>query len=73
VTADTVRHWCEAVSADVGRTGAAAITYDLMFTPDERARFAALPKDRAPNFALESLAGFVREIFPENRSRQKAT
>jgi hypothetical protein len=65
VTADTVRHWCEAVSADVGRAGAAATTYDSMFTPDETARFGALPKDRAPKSALESLAAFVRGIFPE--------
>jgi hypothetical protein len=65
VTVRTVRLWCEDVAADVARTGAAALTYDWTFTPEETARFAALPKDRRVRFALTSLAEYVRGIFPE--------
>jgi hypothetical protein len=70
VSANTVRHWCEAVAEDVSRTTAAAFLYDSMFTADETARFDALPKDRARD-ALKSLTVFVSQIFPETAEAPK--
>jgi hypothetical protein len=72
VTANSVRHWCDVVSADVGRRGLAAYNYDLMFTDDEVERFSAWPSSQAQQkFAVASLADFVRENFPELRGSQK--
>jgi hypothetical protein len=65
VTDDTVRHWCEEVAIDVGQHGTAAQMYHSMFTSAEVDRFSALPLDQARTHALDSLAGFVRAIFPE--------
>jgi len=65
ITDDTVRHWCEEVAIDVARHGTAAMMYDSMFTPAEIDRFSALPMDQARSHALNSLAGFVQEIFSE--------
>jgi hypothetical protein len=65
VTHRTVRTWCEKVSEDFGRRGAAATVYDEMFTDEERQRFSALQSDRARQaHALNSLARFVRAHFP---------
>ena len=64
ITDRTVRTWCEKVSEDVGRRGAAAIVYDGMFTDDECRRFSALVSDQARHaLALKSLAGFVGVHF----------
>jgi hypothetical protein len=66
------RHWCDVVSADVGRRGLAAYNYNLMFTDDEVERFSAWPSSQAQQkFAVASLADFVRENFPELRGSQK--
>jgi hypothetical protein len=62
VTADTVRHWCEAVAADVGRRGTAARIYDEMLTDAERARFLRLEPIERRRFAVASLATSVRKI-----------
>ena len=70
VTADTVRHWCEEVAADVARLGTAAMMYDSMLTRAEIDRFSALPQDQARSHALNSLAGFVQAIFPEILERK---
>ena len=65
VTHRTVRTWCEKVSEDFGRRGAAATVYDEMFMDEERQRFSALQSDRARQaHALNSLARFVRAHFP---------
>jgi hypothetical protein len=61
VTATTIRHWCSKVAED----GDAACVLDSMFSPDEVARFARLPKDHAQKLALDSLSGFVETFFPE--------
>jgi hypothetical protein len=61
--ATTVRHWCDEVAGDVGRTGIASYVYDRMFTEDEVKRFKALDSDQArKDLALASLAAFVREV-----------
>jgi hypothetical protein len=68
ITATTVRHWCDDVSADVGRRGGAAVVYDGMFTDEERQRFSALPSDHARrSFALKSLAQWVATVLPGNK------
>jgi hypothetical protein len=65
VADNTVRHWCDEVAADVSRSGGAALVYEMMFTADENSRFNALPTDHARrDFALASLAAFVREVVP---------
>jgi hypothetical protein len=65
ITDRTVRSWCEKVSEDVGRRGAAATVYDTMFTDEECRRFSDLRSDRQKHaHALNSLAWFVRTHFP---------
>jgi hypothetical protein len=65
VTGTTVRHWCDGVAEDVGRGGTAAMIYDLIFTAEEIERFSRLPSNQArQDFALASLAAFVRKILP---------
>jgi hypothetical protein len=71
VTANTVRHWCDEVSSDVGRHGTAARAYDYFISdPEEQEWLSALPKDRARQFVLQSLADWVRALFP---NRKKAS
>jgi hypothetical protein len=68
ITATTVRHWCDAVAADVGRRSDAAIVYDSMFTVDEHNKFLGLSSDRdRRSFAIKSLEGFVRAVFPQGQ------
>jgi hypothetical protein len=65
ITGNTVRHWCDEVAEDVGRRGTAATAYDSMFTAQEIERFYAYPSNQTrEDFALASLADFVRQIFP---------
>jgi hypothetical protein len=65
VTATTVRHWCDDVGKDRGRSGPAAVAYDMTFTEDEIKQFAALPTDRARrDRALSRLVAFVDAYFP---------
>jgi hypothetical protein len=73
ITDTTIRHWCNTVAADVSRTGAAATVHDSMFTAEENARFAAMPRDEAQAFALASLADFIQLNFPEIVGRPKPT
>jgi hypothetical protein len=61
VTRTTVRNWCNEISADVGRRGAAALTYDKEL-PEW---VSALPKHRARQFALRLLDDYVLSVFPE--------
>src|SRR5262249_45569988 len=68
VTATTVRNWCNEVSSDVGRHGAAALMCDDRFSPEEQERFLSLPKDQAIQLAIERLTRWVVSIFP---GRQK--
>ena len=65
VTPDTVRNWCGEVASDVGRHGTAALMCADNFTDEEQKRFSALSKVDAKRFALASLAGFVRDVFPD--------
>lgn len=66
ITPNTVRHWCDEVAADVGRSGGAARIYEMMFSNEENSRFKALPTDQARrDLALASLAAFVREVVPQ--------
>jgi hypothetical protein len=65
VTATTVRNWCNEVSSDVGRRGAAALMYDSMFTEKERGRFSAFSQKNARDFALRKFDAWVRALFPE--------
>jgi hypothetical protein len=74
ITATTVRHWCDDVSGDVGRDGVAATVFDSMFTEKERERFADLPsRKKQRSFALESLARFLRAVFPAIKDAPKPT
>jgi hypothetical protein len=68
VTATTVRNWCDEVSSNVSRQTTAALMYDEILSPEENKRFLALPKDRAKQFALQSLSSYVLSISP---GRQK--
>jgi hypothetical protein len=64
-TERTIRGWCEAIAADVGRRGEGAIVYDTMFTEDELRAFSALQSDTArAAHALNLLAAFVQAHFP---------
>ena len=65
VTSRTVRNWCGEVASDVGRHGTAALMCADNFTDEEQKRFSALSKVDAKRFALASLAGFVRDVFPD--------
>jgi hypothetical protein len=65
VTLTTVRHWCDEVASDVGRRSSAAIMYDSMFVSAEHERFSTLAQDQARRFALDTLAAWVRTVFPE--------
>jgi hypothetical protein len=65
VTATTVRNWCDEISRDVGRHGTAARMYDSVLVHAEQERFSALRKDQAKRFALQSLAGWTRALFPQ--------
>ena len=48
--------------------------FDLMFTVEEKARFARLrPVDQARAFALRSLETFVQTVFPGSGVPQKTT
>jgi hypothetical protein len=67
ITGITVRHWCEEVSSDVRRQGAAAIMYDMILAPTEQERFSKIPKDQAKSYALQSLAHWVQSLFPESQ------
>jgi hypothetical protein len=71
ITADTVRHWCDGVASDVSRLGTAAMMYDSMFTIEENRKFQALSPAEARCFALASLHGYVRNMFPELRTPAK--
>jgi hypothetical protein len=71
ITAHTVRHWCDDVASDVGRLGAAAMMYDLMFKDEENRKFQALPLAKAKRMAITSLQRYVYEIFPELRAPTK--
>jgi hypothetical protein len=66
VTPSTVKNWCDEVSSDVGRSGAAAEMYDSMFArAEEQERFAAMSRDDARRHALDIMAHWVRTVFPE--------
>ena len=65
VTPNTVRNWCDEVASDVGWHGTAALMYADIFTDEEQKRFSALSKVDAKRFALASLGGFVRAVFPD--------
>ena len=68
ITTDTIRHWCDEVSADVSRKREAAIVYDDMFTDCERRRFSALPSNQARRSrAIASLTHWIWAVFPEAR------
>jgi hypothetical protein len=82
VTANTIRHWCDDVAADVGRRGIAAVVCDSMFTESEREKFSFFVwLDRNPEkgvdhppahlFALDSLAAFVAANFPNHAQPEK--
>ena len=68
ITANTVRHWCDEVASDVGRRGAAAIMYDMIFSEDENKRFHARSPADAQAFAFASLLRYVELIFPALRA-----
>jgi hypothetical protein len=65
VTATTVRNWYVEVSSDVGRRGAAALMWDdiLAFEKQE----GSLPEDVVRRIALEHLATWVRDRFPDKK------
>jgi hypothetical protein len=68
ITANTVRHWCDEVAVDVGRSGTAAVMYDSMFTDEENRKFQTLTPIDARRHALASLKGYVHTTFPELRA-----
>jgi hypothetical protein len=66
LTPSTVKNWCDEISSDVGRHGTAAKMYDSMFArAEEQQRFAAMSKDDARRTALNTMAHWVQEVFPE--------
>jgi hypothetical protein len=68
VTATTVRNWCVEVSRDVHRRRTAAQAYDhFILDPKEKESLLALPKDWARQFVLQSLADWVRALFPKRQ------
>lgn len=64
LTAHTVRNWCNEVRSDVGRRGTAAFVKDSV-TEEQQRKFAELETNKARRFALDSLANWVRCLFPE--------
>jgi len=66
VTSATVRNWCHEVSTDVGRHGTSAQMHDSMFErPEEQQRFSEMPIEEAKRNALNTLAGWVKSVFPK--------
>jgi len=71
VTATTVGNWCNEVSSDVGRHGAAARAYDyFILDAKEQKSLTALPKERARQYVLRFFGTWVSALFPK---RQKLT
>jgi hypothetical protein len=70
VTADTVRHWCVEVAADVGRRGTAAMAYDSMVA-DAEPKISALTPEQARRWAIDSLAAFIQRLFPQLRTTRR--
>jgi hypothetical protein len=74
ITANTVRHWCDDVAADVGRRGTAAMMCDSMFTAQQSKKFSALPSNRArQRRACALLAHFVLSVFPKRQRKPRRT
>ena len=69
ISATTVRNWCFEVSSDVGKHGTAAMMHDS-YSPEERERLLAMPKDQAKRFVLDSLRNWA-SLFPEWQRRRK--
>jgi hypothetical protein len=68
ITADTVRHWCDEVSSDVGKHTAGSAIYDSLFVESENARFSALAPERARSVALSDLSNWVLYIRPDGQN-----
>ena len=61
ITARTVRAWCEANSADVGRHGALAQTFhDLRSDPENNEQLNKLPRAKARRMLIDRLANVAR-------------
>ena len=64
ITTNTLKNWCDEVSADFGRRSAAALMYDHTLSSDEQKQFSEIPQEEARRFALKSLEGWVRAVKP---------
>ncbi len=64
ITDETVRHWCEEAAEDVSRQGAVAMAYDSVLA-EIGPKTSVLPRDQARRRVLDSLADFIRRLFPE--------
>jgi len=62
ITARTIRGWCEEVSADVGRNGEAAQTYDLLIKDPRGSATNGLRPKQARTVLLGRLAAVARKI-----------
>jgi hypothetical protein len=62
ITARTIRGWCEEVSADFGRRGEAAQTYDLMLEGPRDHTTSDLPPEQARALLVDRLATVARRI-----------
>jgi hypothetical protein len=68
ITATTVRHWCDEVSAEIDRSGTAAVMYDTMLAPSELHTFMTSAKDPR-GFALKSLGDWISRHFPDRKKK----
>src|SRR5262249_31627535 len=68
ITADTVRHWCDEVSSDVGKDTAGSFVYDSLFVESENARFSTLAPERVRSVALSDLSNWVLNIRPDGQN-----
>jgi hypothetical protein len=62
ITARTVREWCDATAADVGRRGYAAQTFDDLFADLQNREIDALPPEKVRRELLDRLANVARRM-----------
>jgi hypothetical protein len=68
ITKRTIRGWCEQVSADVGRHGEAAQTYDLLTTDPTAGVTTKLPPKKARTILLRRLVEAAKKIRAQEDS-----
>jgi hypothetical protein len=61
ITGRTVREWCNANGADVGRRGDLAQTFDILLADPQNNEFDALPSKEARRLLLDRLVKIARQ------------